>query len=437
MRLSPEEYQRGLLRWNDDRVSYWTSTSEEEGIPPDWRGPLTDPNASRVHSPPHRYAQLRAEAADPGARERALPTRWERLINNTVVTSVWTAAGGQQKLTHVVGYGFFHRLVIETPFLSWSEDSIVRQGDVVFRLVSGEVTGEEVQPMDQVVAEEGTFSIRGQPSGSSTIQGRFVEIVAPGASAEDAEQRAYALLGLAGLAIGDHVIGNVVFSEPYDVRADGQFGQMRIPVTAKLPREAEASELATVDLLLPLVLADSRMSRARSVALRWYERGIRSEGELDKIIAFFIGVESLVNAFAAEYGPLPEVSERSTRYEEVLRILAQSSDPTTSNQLSQRLLQPTLTERFRFYVARHSWNEDVIDTFRRLARLRNDALHGDVAEPTWEDEQAARDLLRNLLKAELGLLGELPTVPTITRMAVEYRLVGSAEDESLAQDTPE
>jgi len=435
MRLSPDEYQRGLLRWNDDQVSYWTSTSEEEGKPPDWRGPLTDPNASRVHSPPHRYAQLRADAADPAALQRALPTRWERLVGNTIGTSVWTPTGGQQKLTHVVGYGFFHRLVIETPFLFWSADTIVRQGDVVFRVLSGDVTGEEIQPLDQVVAEEGAISLRGRSSGSSTVQGRFIEIVAPGSSAEDAEQRAFALLGLAALAMGDHAIGNAVFSEPYKVTTDGQFGHMRIPVTARLPREAEDSELATIDLLLPLVLADSRMGRARSVALRWYERGIRSEGELDKIIAFFIGVEALVNAFAAEYGPLPEVSERSKRYGEVLRVLAQSGDPATSNQLAQKLLQPTLAERFRFCAAQHSWNEDIFDTFRRLARIRNDALHGDVAEPTWEDEQAARNLLRDLLKAELGLVGELPTVPAITRLAVEYRLVGSAEGESLAQDT--
>jgi hypothetical protein len=156
---------------------------------------------------------------------------------------------------------------------------------------------------------------------------------------------------------------------------------------------------------------------------------VRSEGELDKVIAFFIGVETLVNAFAAENGPLPEIAERSQRYVEILRQLESQLEPESFNQVSQRLIQTTLSERFRFYAARRGWSSDVVDKFRRLASIRNDALHGDVADPTWEDEQSARDMLRDMLKAELGLLGELPTVPTIARMGIDYRLVGSAENE--------
>jgi hypothetical protein len=225
--------------------------------------------------------------------------------------------------------------------------------------------------------------------------------------------------------MGDHVVGDVVFSESYDASKGQQLGVLPIPVKAKIPRQAEVVELDTVDMILPLLLGDERVKRARAFALRWYERGIRAATRLDELLSYFIGVETLVSAYAADHGPVAEAIDRKSRFDVLVDRLSGEFDRDTLALVAQRLVQPTVTERFKFYVIRHGWDESLVDDFRRLAELRNDALHGNPVHVDAEQATQARDLLVKLLKSELGLLGDMPwqTVPEIRSLTLHYELV--------------
>ncbi|MBI4337966.1 MAG: hypothetical protein HY683_09100 [Chloroflexi bacterium] len=427
MKVTVEEYQRGILFWDmDAKAKFWTSTSQTMGEQTQWSGPLTDPNGSKVQSLPYRFCNLRCSVDDRSALDRQFQIRWERLINNVVVTRVWDndLTGAPTTLKHVPCYGRFHRLVVATPYLAWSEDTILRVQNLIVRFTEGKVKGERVEPYDQVDVADGTLSITGLPVGSAEAEGRFIEVVAPGQSAERAEALAYTVLGLTGVCVGDHAIGEVVFSESYEATQGHQFGTLRIPVVAKFPREAEHAELEVISGTLPVLLQNGRMNRATSLALRWYERGARAGTPLDKFLAYFIGIETILNAYAAEHGPIPEVLDRETRVERILSALQGDFSSEELGLARQRLVESTLTERAKFYVVEHHWNAYLVEKFRLLARLRSNAVHGDATDIDESRVSEAHKFLFGLLKAEL-CLGDLAweTLPTISRFDLRYELL--------------
>ena len=435
MRLSTEEYARGLLYWTiAGDAQLWTTTADDPSqLEQELHGPLTNPNGSKVTSPPKPYVKVTVNVQDPSALKQPFEVRWERLVGPAIKTDIWTNDLETEPmcLTHIPNRGVFHRLVIATPFLGWEDDAVIRVGDVVIRLRQGTIIGERIQPIDQVTVEEGKISMSGAPSGSAEAQGRFIEIIAPGDSLEDAERLAYSLLGLMALCIGDHVVGNIVFSEPYHTSGKDQLGELRIPVVAQVPRQAEMVELDTVDLLLPHLLAEDRVSRARRLALAWYERGIQAGAPIDQLLSYFIGIETIVNAYAAEHGPVDEARIREERFNRLRTRFPEEFDEQTTSLLIQRLTEPTITERFRYYAAGHGWEDEIVNVFRALARLRNDALHGNPADVNEEHARQSERVLVRLLKAELGLLGEMPweKQPRIgSVITVEYSLARSQEE---------
>ena len=158
------------------------------------------------------------------------------------------------------------------------------------------------------------------------------------------------------------------------------------------------------------------------------------DAPVDRLLAHFIGIETLVNSFTAVDGPVPEATEREKQFDGLISAMRSQLGAETTALLKQRLVEPSLSERFGFYVARHSLEEDLKVTFSRLARLRNDALHGGPADVGQQDARDAGRLLLRLLKAELGLLGEMSweRTPRIDSLAVEYEVV---REQSMATDS--
>lgn len=429
MKLSSEEYRRGILSWNmDAKAEFRTSTATVAGEPSQWSAPLIDPNGSKVQSLPGRYTALSCHVEDLSALQRPFRVRWEHLDDQGITTKVWDDDLRQEptRLRHVPNYGRFHRLVIATPYLAWAEDATIRVGDVVIRMVDGTVIGEQIAPLDQLKIEADKYSITGDFSGTAEAEGRFIEIVAPGASFQEAEVLAYTVLGFLALCLGNHAVGEVIFSEPYEASQGKQQGALRIPVTARIPREAEDAELDLIDGILPSLLGGDRSRRACALALRWYERGIRTTTPLDKLVSYFIGIEAIINAHAASHDSLlPEARAREERFGPVLERLAGDFDRNTLQQVRQRLVQTTLKERFGFYAIQHGWDNTLVDRFQELARLRNGAFHGDSVDIDEERAGGAKDLLRRLLKTELGLPAEMPweRIPQIGGLEVHYELV--------------
>lgn len=432
MKLLREEYERGLLRWEVEdpdvyEVSFATTTSaspsELSGAPLEASSWLTDPSGSRVTSPPERYMRLGVRCNRPDAEAKIKWVIWEREQR----TMLWKGnfSAPPRKLSFVPNVGTFHRLVTSVPDLGWPQDVVLRVGEVVIRFVVGVVHGERVTPMDKFeVTEDGKGHIVGGSVGATTVQGRFVEIVAPGASRVAAKERAWGILGLVALAVGDQAIGDTVFSESYEVTDQEQLGQLEIPVSAAIPFQAKESNIDTIDFLLPWILGDERRHRSRTLALRWYQKGLADTDPVDQFFAFFIGMETIVNSFAADHGPLPEVRERHDKFEAEIKV---GPAITTEEKalLLQRLSEATLTERFRFYVQRHGLPKETVGEFRSLNQTRREAFHGSISHIDHGLVSSTRGLLLRLLKADLGLLGKVPAeeTPLIRSLGLEYALL--------------
>jgi hypothetical protein len=282
-----------------------------------------------------------------------------------------------------------------------------------------------------VEVEETHISITGGWIEPLEVEGRFIEIIAPGDSPEFAETLAYTVLGFLALCIGDHAVGDVLFSEAYEASKGKQIGALRIPVAARFPRQAQDEELDMVHTSLPLLLGEDRSKRARALALRWYERAIRASTPLDKLLSCITGIETIVNAYAADHGPIPESIERRQKFNILLQSLSSEFDSETLSMVSQRLVDPTLTERFRFYVVQHGWDESLVEQFRHVVRLRNKAPHGDPVDMGEGQAGQARSLLARLLKSELALPAELPgeQIPHVYSTVLRYELLGARRDE--------
>lgn len=430
MRLSVEEYRRGILSWDiEANATFRTATSASHHVPPEWSEPLSDPRGSRVQSPPYRYAALSLDSIDDeGALRRPFQVRWERLVDDMAATRIWDSdlTNPPTTLVHVPHYGKFHRLVVATPYLAWAEAPVLLVENVRVRFIEGKVKGEHIEPMDQLQVRADETSITGGFSGSSEAEGRFIEVVAPGESAEAAEFSAYALMGLLAVTMGDHVIGQVIFSEPYHAEVGHQHGVLRIPVTARFPREAQGGELDLLEQSLPIVLNDGRMDRAGRLALRWYEKGGRSEVLADRFLGYFIGIEAILNANLAEYGPAPEVTKRKARFSSLIKYMEKRFPKDELSAVEQRLVESTLTERVKFYIIRRrKLDEALISKFRRLARLRSDLVHGDPSDIGTKEVDEAKDFLVRLLKSELGLPTELEweKVPHISLVRARYEVL--------------
>ncbi|MDP2936432.1 MAG: HEPN domain-containing protein [Dehalococcoidia bacterium] len=428
-----EQYRRGILSWDiDANATFKTATSPSRDTQPQWSESLTDPKGSIVLSPPDEYGALLLDSIDdPSALERAFQVRWERVINDLVVTRIWDNGllappaillAPPTVLLHVPYYGLFHRLVVAMPYLGWPEDVVFAFGNTRIRLVEGLIRGEKAAPMDQVDVTENEVSLTGQFSGSYEAEGRFIDIVASGESAEAAEFAAYSYLGLLAAIMGDQALGPIISSEPYEASSGQQRGFLPIGITASFPRQADGKELDIIEQTLPLLGGNKRMDRAVHLALRWYEKGGRSELAGDKFLAYFIGIEAILNAHLSEYGPAPDVVRRSARFDSLLKHLDKKPTKDDASMLRQKLTEATLTERAKFYIARRGWENAAASKFKRLARVRSDLVHGSRSDIGFQETYEAKALLLRLLKSELGLPPALEweKIPQISSVKMHY-----------------
>jgi hypothetical protein len=415
MKLTPEEHRRGLVKWNPAaKVEIQTSTANDPNEESDWSAPLSESTGSKVLSPPGHYVQLGIQVTGDG--ELPFPIRSDRLSSDGVVgTVIYDPVphhGQYIKLVHIPNYGIFHRPVLEAPpALTWNEDAILRVDDVIVRLVCGPIMGERVAPLDQIEVMPDGFSLTSDWSGTAHLEGRFIEIVAPGETEAAAELNASAIRGLLALVLGASAVGEVVFSEPYRAGPrEPQWGQFRTPITKLVPHAIVDTDLEAVDRTLGGLLdPNDPMMQALSLALHWFERGIRSQTPLDELICYFVGIETIVNTFAKEHGPIKQVEERQKGIGPKLKsLLTGEVDKDVIARLQDSLGQPSLRERFAFYVEFRVLEHPAVAKFKDLADARNRAFHGEPAGVTPDIASDASKLLVAMLKTELGLSFGLP-----------------------------
>lgn len=431
MKLTPDEFKRGIISWESEGpIQVRTRTAGPAGETTGWSDWLTDSAGSVVKSPAGPRRQLSIRSAGGGALVPPNQLRWEQEQGDEVVTRLFEGSldGPPKFLKRVLGPGFFHRVVVSTPAFSWGDDVVLREPGLLVRFVEGRLIGEKVDPISQVEIDEGgQVSLTSTPMGEYEATGRFIEIIVSGASADDAESRAHAALGLVGLCLGDQAVGDLVFSEPYETKDGRQFGALRAGVTAKVPRYAQAQEKVLLESLLFQFLENGRAARARRIALAWYEKAVRSATPLDSFFAMLVALEALINAYAAEHGPVPEVLEREHTFAKIRDRVAEVLDAADVSRLSERFTQPSFGDRARFYTTAHGWNSEVYEEIRQLYNLRNQTVHGDPVIIGTDEVRRAREMCVKLLKAELPITEDLgwEHEPKILGLRVEYELVRS------------
>lgn len=407
MKLTPEAHRRGLLSWTTRAtLRLRTDSTDDPALPPKWSEYLTDPTGSLVQSSAHRFSMLAAEVVENEALLHPFEVRWQRALDDKFFTRVYKDDFQEPPtvLTHLPGFGIFHRLVVSTPYLAWEEEATVCVEDTVIRILNGSLEGELVTPGSDVeITEEGTVAITGASMGTAYAKGRLLEIVTPGENPARAEARAFAILGLMALIVGPNAIGDVVFSEAYKAEPLHQYGTVKIPITARMPREAEGREVDRIDAVLAKLTIDDRGTRSGLLALSWYEKGLRSSAATDAFLAFYVGVEALVNSYASEHGPPDVVEERRQRLEPLIHALSSEFDGDELASLLDRLVSTSFAERAEFYRVRSGWEETFVRDCRQLARLRNSLVHGDVSSVDSGDVAKVRELLERLLGANLTL----------------------------------
>ena len=429
MRLRPQELEGGLLFWSPTelKVSFDCEARLPNGRNLVTGTRLSKPNGSPLNLPYDAEFQL-----------TITPRRWAdrieslRVVRLTEYRLVTYASAGSldiykmSQLQCIPNYGIYHRLVMHSPYLAWENDLVLLSGDLVIRLVTGTIAGEKISPMDEVESEGDGTSITGQPTGSAVAEGRFVEVVAPGSTPRAAKAAAYSLLGLVSLLMGKQVVGEIVFNEAYEAQpGKQQAGTLQIPIVGRAPRSVSHNEIDQIDRVMSSLFDADRLHRARQRALRWYFSGVTNSTPEDKLFAFFIGMECLINAFALEYGPIPAAIDRKKNYEPLISKFVTEADTQETAWLRGKIGEPSLRERAEFYAECRSLDGNWLEDFIKVNEQRNDAFHGRDVHIDETSSDACERLLMQLLKAEFGVVGKLPgeTVPGLgPSLGISYSL---------------
>jgi hypothetical protein len=296
-------------------------------------------------------------------------------------------------------------LVVDAGTLGWDADLVWRRDGVLTRLVTGNIQGETSGGLNPVNSVDGKIALIGNQE-TVTATGRFIELVTPGDSPEQAELHAHSLLGLLALVLGQNVLGRVLFSEPWFTEPATQLGVAMV-LGSEVPRQAAVNEFDRLDALIAEAIRDGQIERARLISLRWYERGFRAREPLDMLLSFYIGLESLVAAFYKARAPLPVEQQREEENQAILNQV-RSLGKVVIARVSQRIRGASIREQFEHYAKSHGFAEAELANFAKIKKLRDDAVHGDPVDISSETAREAERLLRIMLKAEFDLTDTLP-----------------------------
>jgi hypothetical protein len=429
MRITATDYARGFLSWTPiEGVSIELGTAPDHTSPKIWSGELTDPTGSLVPIDLQAVYTFKIWLKGAGT-SIPTPTFWirlERVEEGVVITRCFHGTGVLIiALRHLPNYGTYHRLVIDASSLTWDEDAVFRELGILVRFVTGEIEAERTTKLHASVDEHGKPSLQMQQR-TERVSGRFIEVVTPGSSPEQAEDHAFAALGLLALALGANVLGPLVASERWQAEPSGQDG-ISIATGAAFSRDAAASEFELVDELLFRMTVDEPLGRARIIALRWYERAQRAEAPLDKLLSFFIGVETLVQAYAKLHAPLPIEQQRKAEDDEIVKLVGPLGKKV-SDRVARLIQGASIREQFAFFASELKLGSEDTSRFDTTKKVRDSAVHGDAVDVTHKIAGDAEHLLRAMLKAAFEIEGALgwEAHPVIYALQTHFSLVPAA-----------
>lgn len=410
MKLTVEQYERGILYWKVKGKLRVRTGSTSPGEPLRWSEWLRNPDGSLVQSPGHSDITVDVKADGPVDQRQPIQVRLERCEDGEIRAVLFESPDFRPSypLSGIPNRGIFHRLVVAVDALDWPEDVVIRHGDVVVRLIAGEVSGEPPVDIARQEIQDNTIVVTSSVLRTVKHEGRFIEVVAPGDSPEAAEQLCRAVLGYVAVCIGEHAIAPVAFSQGTYTTPQAQIWTATMPPFAgRFFQHATEAQTDAIDQRFSLLVSPGRSFSetqiAHQVALRLYERGVRDRDPLNSFLSFFFGIEALANAYADIHGPIPEKQAKKNRVNELLKLLPQPVAKETRGWLRNELHRTTLAENFKFFVDRHQWEVELLGRFQALKKLRDSTSHGRLPDVGIGQSEQAKALLIRMLKAEFGL----------------------------------
>ena len=425
MRLTGDEYSRGVVSWDGDTpegTAIQPYTASWDGPPPaggpaalSWDGPYTDPGGSKVLSPAreHRQMKIGLHTSNPRLTPILRQVRWE--THDGVQIEGSRKAPARVQFARREGYGA--RMVVEPTAAVWEGTHVLLdlENQTRVRLINGQVRGTEITPFEtsKEAPASGEFAVEGN-SQLVTLQGRFIEVHSTvdddtlgfDAGVERARANCIATLGLLALVCGEQVLGDVRLEDYFETRSDGEYGRDRIPCYVSRPRTVGDQHVDAVDRALPWAShADRDTASFRHgvhLGLRWYVDAARARVPFECFTSSFLAIEALATSYVAEHG-----QERRVELQKFDELLAAAkARGISANAQMTGLVRGILGDlplAQKFGVLRGSLNDKLgdgaadIQLFSEARQVRNRLLHGQQTELSWNEATPLRELVERVL----------------------------------------
>ncbi len=419
MRMSTEQYRRGFIRWSTEGPStVQTSTGPDASSSLPYSTPLTEPTGSIVQSPPGPHRDLKLNPESPAALGRCWRVVWDRLVDDDIDALVIDPANGiAQSVIGIPDIGRFRRIAVSVPYLDWSEDAVFRVGGVVVRLVK---QGRLLHPTRSSVDSPKTAMAWRNDGQQEPWMDRFVEIVAPEGAADE-DDLAFAILGLLALVVGDAVVGDLVMSDTrefvphlgsteYSVSFMGQGSWLpsSVSLTLRLPVLITEEQLDAFDRSLAVLTAKGPLPDKIALALRWYERELRSFSPIDRLLASFVGIEATITVISEVnrfQSPIADLLD-DDRIPALLQPLVDKHGEHKVDRLRKRLVdkRPSMLDRFDFAAGKLGLSSEASARFRSTKNLRDAVMHGSNRPIGHDAATAASGLLAEVIRSTIDWL---------------------------------
>ncbi|MDP9359166.1 MAG: hypothetical protein M3Q71_06080 [Chloroflexota bacterium] len=327
------------------------------------------------------------------------------------------ANGIAQSVIGIPDIGRFRRIAVSVPYLDWSEDAVFRVGGVVVRLVK---QGRLLHPTRSSVDSPKTAMAWRNDGQQEPWMDRFVEIVAPEGAADE-DDLAFAILGLLALVVGDAVVGDLVMSDTrefvphlgsteYSVSFMGQGSWLpsSVSLTLRLPVLITEEQLDAFDRSLAVLTAKGPLPDKIALALRWYERELRSFSPIDRLLASFVGIEATITVISEVnrfQSPIADLLD-DDRIPALLQPLVDKHGEHKVDRLRKRLVdkRPSMLDRFDFAAGKLGLSSEASARFRSTKNLRDAVMHGSNRPIGHDAATAASGLLAEVIRSTIDWL---------------------------------
>jgi hypothetical protein len=181
-----------------------------------------------------------------------------------------------------------------------------------------------------------------------------------------------------------------------------------VGLTLRLPVLVSDERLDLFDRSLSALAAEGPVPDKLALALRWYERGLRSFSPADRLLASFVGIEAIATVISDANrfrSPIADLLD-DDRIPALLAPLVEKHGADSVDRLLKRLVdkRPSMLDRFDFAARKLGLPAEAVARFRSAKGARDAVMHGSSKVVGHDAAAAASDLLAEAARATIDWL---------------------------------